>query len=141
MDVDKLIKALDNDQNEYLINLTTKKINDMKIEILKELQLSKIELNEFINKLREYRYVDGMNEIRYGAYIRWIPINDPDNIHLTTGGIICDIKVLDKGVSIICKNFAKKHYQIKMDECLIFQKISSQEQVLLSALDHLSSTN
>ena len=27
---------------------------------------------------------------------------------------------------------------IKIEECLIFQKMSSQEQVLLSALDHLA---
>jgi hypothetical protein len=28
-----------------------------------------------------------------------------------------------------------------MDECLIFQKITSQEQVIISALDHLEKNN
>ena len=78
-----------------------------------------------------------MSELCYGSFIRWIPIKDLDNIYLTPGGIICDIKVADNGVNIVCKNFAHKHYQIKLDECLIFQKLSSQEQVLLSALDFL----
>ncbi len=31
-----------------------------------------------------------------------------------------------------------KHFQIKMDESLIFQKLTQQELVLLNALDHLS---
>jgi len=138
MDVDKLLKALDNEENKKFLNLTTKKINDMKLEILSELHLSKEEIKDLIKKLREYAYIDEMNELRYGAFIRWIPIKDPDNVHLTPGGILCEIKVTDDGVYLACKNFAHKYYQIKMDECLIFQKLTSQEQVLLSALDHLA---
>jgi len=41
-------------------------------------------------------------------------------------------------MSIVVKNFAGKHYQTKMDECLLFQKMTGQELVLLAALDHLS---
>ena len=138
MDVDKLLKALDNEENSKFMNLTTKKIYDMKLAILKELQLSQQDITEIMRKLKEYMYVDEMNELRYGAFIRWIPIKDPDNVHLTPGGILCEIKVTDDGVSLACKNFAHKYYQIKMDECLVFQKLTSQEQVLLSALDHLA---
>jgi hypothetical protein len=138
MDVDKLLKALDNEDNSKFMNLTTKKIYDMKLAILKELQLSQQDITEIMRKLKEYMYVDEMNELRYGAFIRWIPIKDPDNLHLTAGGLLCEINVTDDGVSLTCKNFAHKHYQIKMDECLIFQKLTAQEQVLLSAMDHLS---
>lgn len=138
MDVDKLLKALDNEENSKFLNLNTKKITEMKSEILSELQLSKKELLEIMKKLKEYMYVDEMCELRYGAFIRWIPIKEPDNIYLTQGGILCDIIVTDEGISITCKNFANKHYKIKMDECLIFQKLTGQEQVLLSAMDHLA---
>ena len=138
MDVEQLLKALDNDENEHLINMTSEKLNNMKREILTEIQLSPQEVAEYMQKLREYKYIDEMNHIRHGSFIRWIPISDPENIHLTSGGIICDIKIADTGVHLVCKNFAKKHYQIKMDECLVFQKLSGQEQVLLAALDHLA---
>jgi hypothetical protein len=138
MDIDKLLKALDNEENSKFMNLTTKKIHDMKLAILKELQLSQQDITEIMRKLKEYMYVDEMNELRHGAFIRWIPIKDPDNLHLTAGGLLCEINVTDDGVSLTCKNFAHKHYQIKMDECLIFQKLTSQEQVLLSAMDHLA---
>jgi hypothetical protein len=138
MDVEKLLKALDNEENSKFLNLTTKKINEMKQEILSELHLSKEEIKKLMQKLKEYAYVDEMSELRYGAFIRWIPIKDPDNVHLTAGGILCEINVTDDGVSITCKNFAHKYYRIRMDECLVFQKLTSQEQVLLSALDHLA---
>lgn len=138
MDVEQLLKALDNDENEHLINMTSEKLNNMKREILTEIQLSPQEVAEYMQKLKEYKYIDEMNHIRHGSFIRWIPISDPENIHLTSGGIICDIKIADTGVHLVCKNFARKHYQIKMDECLVFQKLSGQEQVLLSALDHLA---
>jgi hypothetical protein len=138
MDVEQLLKALDNDENEHLINMTSEKLNGMKKEILTEIQLSPQEVAEYMQKLKEYKYIDEMNHIRHGSFIRWIPISDPENIHLTSGGIICDIKIADTGVHLICKNFARKHYQIKMDECLVFQKLSGQEQVLLAALDHLA---
>lgn len=138
MDIDKLLKALDNEDNSKFLNLNTKKITEMKQEILNELHLSKEEIKNIMQKLKEYAYVDEMNELRYGAFIRWIPIKDPDNIFLTPGGILCEISVTDDGVNLTCKNFSHKYYRIKMEECLIFQKLTGQEQVLVSALDHLA---
>ena len=140
MDVNKLLKALDDESNENLFNLTTKKILEMNLKILKELELDKNETLIILKKLKEYKYVDEMSDLKYGTYLRWIPINNPENIELTKGAIFCELKITDNGVFIVCKNFgySTKHFQIKMDECLVFQKLTSQEQVLLSALDHLS---
>ena len=140
MDVNKLLKALDDESNENLFNLTTKKILEMNLQILKELELDKNETLELLKKLKEYKYVDEMSDLKYGTYLRWIPISNPENIELTKGAIFCELKITDNGVFIVCKNFgySTKHFQIKMDECLVFQKLTGQEQVLLSALDHLS---
>jgi hypothetical protein len=55
--------------------------------------------------------------------------------------MICDIKITDDGVLITCKNFMHRHYTFKMDECLIFQKLTTQEQLIINALDHLDKTN
>jgi cytoplasmic iron level regulating protein YaaA (DUF328/UPF0246 family) len=30
-----------------------------------------------------------------------------------------------------------RHYTFKLDECLIFQKLTTQEQIIINALDHL----
>jgi hypothetical protein len=140
MDVSKLLKALDDDSNETLLNFTSDKIKEMNLNIIKELQLPRKNTLDIMNKLREYKYVDEMNELKYGAYIRWIPIEDPTNINLTKGALFCEIKITDDGVFCVCKNYGytQRHFQLSMDKNLIFQRLTDQELVLLSALDHLS---
>ena len=140
MDVQKLLKALEDETNETLLNFTTDKIKEMNLNILKELHLSKKDTLDILQKLRDYKYVDEMNELKYGAYIRWIPIEDPTSIHLTKGALFCEMKITDDGVFCVCKNygFKSRHFQISIDKNLIFQKLTEQELVLLSALDHLS---
>jgi hypothetical protein len=140
MNVQKLLQALDDDTNETLLNFTTDKIREMTLNILKELHLSKQETIDIYNKLKDYKYVDEMNELKYGTYVRWIPIEDPTNIHLTKGALFCEMKITDDGVFCVCKNFGfpTRHFQISMDKNLIFQKLTEQELVLLSALDHLA---
>jgi len=137
MDVDKLLKALDNDSNEQIINMNSKKIRELTQEVLSELELDKDTIQDYMNKLKLYRYIDELNDLKIGAFIRWIPLTDPENIYLTQGGIICDIKITNKGITLVCKNFAHKHYHLNPNEMHIFQKLSGQEQVLLAALDYL----
>lgn len=142
MDVNKLINALDNENNEKILNLTTKKIKEMNMKILKELSLSREKLLDITKKLNGYRYVDEIDELKCGTYLKWIVLTnpDPDNLELNKGALFCEIKCKDDGVFIVCKNmgFSSRHFQIKMDECLLFQKLTTQELILLSALDHLS---
>jgi hypothetical protein len=140
MDVQKLLKALDDETNENLLNFTTDKMREMSLNILKELKLSKKDTLELYKKLKDYKYVDEMNDLKYGTYIRWIPIEDPNNIYLTKGALFCEMKITDEGLFCVCKNFGYKcrHFQIQMDKNLIFQKLTTQELVLLSALDHLA---
>jgi hypothetical protein len=140
MDIQKLLKALDDESNETLMNFTTDKIKEMNLNVLKELHLPRKDTLELMSKLKDYKYVDEMNELKYGAYIRWIPIEDPTNIYLTQGALFCEMKITDNGVFCICKNygFKSRHFNISMDKNLIFQRLTDQELVLLSALDHLS---
>ena len=142
MDVNKLIDALDNENNEKILNLTTKKIKEMNMKILMELSLPRDKLVTITKKLNGYRYVDEIDELKCGTYLKWILLTDPDpdNLELNKGALFCEIKCKDDGVFIVCKNmgFSSRHFQIKMDECLLFQKLTTQELILLSALDHLS---
>jgi hypothetical protein len=135
--INKLVKALDNNDNENIMNLTTRKIMKMNLQILKELMLDRNTTINYLRKLKGYKFVDEINDLKHGSFIRWIPIIDPDNLPLTQCGMICDIRITDDSVIIVCKNFMHRHYTFKMDEVLIFQKLTSQEMVILSALDHL----
>jgi hypothetical protein len=140
MTSNKLLKALDDDSNEFLFNYTSKTLMEMILSILKQLELPKSETLELLKKLKGYKFVDEMNDLKYGTYLRWISLVDPENIGLNRGALFCEIKITDDGVYIVCKGFGvyPKYFQIKMDECLLFQKLTEQEQILLQAIDHVT---
>jgi len=137
-DINKLLNALDNDENEALMDLDHSKISKMKNDILQKLHLPSGQLKSLHKSLKQYRFIDELPELKYGSYIRWIPLVNPEKIYLTTGGIICEMKVVDNGIAIVCKNRYNKLFQILMSENLIFQKLTNQEQIILSAMDYLN---
>ena len=122
MDVNKLLKALDDDSNETLLNFTSDKIKEMNLNIIKELQLPRKDTLDIMNKLRDYKYVDEMNELKCGTYLRWINIDNPNSIILSKGAVFCELKITNEGVFLICKNygFKSRHFQISLDKHLIF---------------------
>ena len=136
-DKDYLLKSLDNENNSSIGNLNSKLIKSMKNDYLQQLQLSRDKLKEYHKKLKDYRYVDDLSNIQYGRYIRWINLTDPNNLTLTTGGIIIDIKICETGIHLICKNFKNHKFQIRINECFIFQKLTEQEKIILFTLDYL----
>ena len=133
----KLLDALEEESNQSIMNLTSAKISKQKNDMLQQLGLPRDKLKLIHKKLKKYRYCSDLKDIQYGFYIRWIPLKNPDKIILTNGGIVCEIKITQQGTYIICKNRFNNIFQLKFDECLIFQKISQQEAVILKVLDYL----
>ena len=112
-------------------------IKKAKLEMLKELLSNNSEIKEYYKLLKEYRYVDEIDELRYGSYIRWFNITDPEaTLTLLRGGFIADI-TNKNGVNILCKN-RNKFFTIKMDKSVIFQKNTPQEKLLIQILDHIN---
>ena len=87
--LDEIIKELD---EKNLLYLTSSKIKELKNNILQKLLLSRDELLKYHKTLKEYRYVDEVDEIKIGSYIRWFNLKQIKEIKLTNGGIIIDIK-------------------------------------------------
>ena len=83
-----IISEIDEKNLNYL---STKKINELKDTILNKLPLDKNELNILKDKLNDYRYIDEIDEIKIGSFVRWIKLDNPDQIKLTNGGVIIDI--------------------------------------------------
>jgi len=137
MNIGKIIDALENKQNDNILNLTIDKIKNINLNILKDLYLPNKILNTYIKALTNYYFIDEIKDLKYGTYIRWINMLDPDNLILNKGAIFCDIKITDDGTNLVCKTFRNTFFQIKMDECLIFQKLTNQEQLILDAIHTL----
>tara|TARA_B110000261_G_scaffold147487_1_gene172463 strand:+ start:204 stop:566 length:363 start_codon:yes stop_codon:yes gene_type:complete len=118
------------------MNLDSSKIQQITNDMLQKLRLPREKLKKMNKTLKQYRFVDEIPDIKYGAYVRWINLNSTE-LKLTNGGIICDIKIVNDDVMIVCRNTMGRFFQFKLNECLAFQKITDQEKVLLSALDYL----
>tara|TARA_A100001011_G_C14274899_1_gene828727 strand:+ start:5 stop:427 length:423 start_codon:yes stop_codon:yes gene_type:complete len=136
-DVKFLEKSINNENNKNISSKTFDNINNEKNEVLKNLHLSKKDTNILIKKLKDYQYIDEFQELIEGRYIRYINLLNPNNIKLSNGGLLCEIKIEDY-ITLVLKNNMNKFFQINLDENLIFQKLSDQEKIILYAIDVIS---
>ena len=125
-----LTNAIQNEYNQPILLLNYKKIEDRKYSILSEMKLLTLR-----KKLKEYRHVDELQEFQIGRFIRWINLSTKT---FTNGGFIVRIDIEENGTIITCKNGVNVFFKLKVDECIIFQKITQQEHVLLAAMEHIN---
>jgi hypothetical protein len=155
INVDELLKSIESDKLLSISKLSYDKINTIKYNVLMRMGLEDDELESMLLKLSDYRYVEELQDIHHGAFIRYIPLVDTsknkskkmndrhvdekqDNeVTLKPGGFICDVKILSSGVQLLCRSHFRKMFQIRLDEVLIFQKLTKQEEVILSVFDYL----
>ena len=137
MDINSLLHALNNDNNEAVVDLDFATIAKHKNDILQQLNLPREDLQKLQKQLKAYRCVNNLDDLRFGGYVRWISLKTPESIKLTNGGIVCDIKNLNADIHIKCKNNMNRLFHMKMSEILLFQKLSEQELVILKAMKYL----
>ena len=136
LDIETLVSALDNDDNNNLMDLDFNKIKQMKNDVLQRVGFNRETLKKYNKSLNNYIYIDELSNIKLGSYVRWIPLENPEKVKLTTGGVVCDVR-LENDISIICKNRFNQLFEFKMTKSIVFQKLSDQERVLLSAMTYL----
>ena len=141
-DIDYALKDIIEDINQKnLTYLTSNKIKELKNTILQKLQLSRDLLISYHKKLDDYRYIDELDELKIGSYIRWINLNKINNIYLTNGGIIIDFKFSNNNVIIVCKNNINKIFSLKFNSVIFFQKLRSDEKILIKIIDYINKNN
>ena len=115
---------------------------------------------EIQEKLNDYRYVGEICDLFRGRHIRWIRLLESSskdlslrlesaskdlsipvesngaripisNITISNGGIVTDIKFQENGIYIQCKNPRNQFMQFRFDHCLVFQKLTPEECILL----------
>lgn len=136
-EINKILMALENNENSSIIDLDSSKIKEIKNNILQKLQLDRYTLKSFHKKLKNYRYCSDLSDLKVGNYIRWISLKNPEKINLTNGAFFVDYIFNNDMMKIICRNSRGRTFQIKFDEVIIFQKLNDQENVILSVLDYL----
>jgi hypothetical protein len=129
--IEEWVQEIQDSVSELPHYLENKTFNILSNEIEKVLIKNDIPLQNITEKLDGYRYVDEIHELFRGKHIRWIRLNNKVPL-LTNGGIVMDIKFLDEGIQILCRNGTNRFIQYKFDECLTFQKLTDEEWLLLS---------
>lgn len=136
MDYELLQTALENDNNSSIVSTTIQEIKAKKNDTLQRIGLKKENLKEFNDKLKGYRYIEEVKELRYGSVIRWINL-DKDEIRLNNSAFLCDIKILDNGMSLLLRTYNNKYFTIHFNKNLIFQKLNDEEKIILKAINIL----
>ena len=136
-EIEYMDKILQNRKNDKILKSSFPTIEREKIEILKSLYLSKISRREILSKLKKYKYVDDFDEIELGNYFRWINLKNIKDLKLTNGGILCEIKICDDPI-LVFKNYMNNFFQINFNESLLFQKLTSQEEIILYAIKFIN---
>lgn len=137
--VDSVYDIIDSGSvNSSIINTDFATIKRTKRTVLNKILYidNKSDIKKLEMKLSNYRFIDKVDDITYGSYIRWINFDDPDN-KLKIGGYVCDIIIKPSGIIILCKNRTRRMFQLNMSKCVIFQILSEQENIVLSTLEYI----
>ena len=144
---DELLSAYEKDGNKYLENKSNKDIEDEKLASFETndctVSLTKADKIGLMKKLTGYRYVDEIDSLHIGKYTRWIhkyPITDSDAVFkyvLSPGAFLTMIDYLDTGIVFTLKTWNNKVFRINFDNCLIYQKLSAGEELVLMTADYL----
>ena len=113
----QIIQELD---NKNLLHLNSSKIKEMKNNVLQKLYLTREELLKYHKVLSKYRYVDEMDEIKIGSYIRWFNLKNIENLKLTNGGILIDVQSGIDDINLICKNNQNRLFTLSLNKSIVF---------------------
>jgi len=148
---DELLSAYEKEGNKYLENKTNKDIEDEKLASFETndciVTLTKAERIGLMKKLIGYRYVDEIDSLHIGKYTRFIhkyPLTDDDEVFkyvLSPGAFLTMVDYLDTGIVLTLKTWNNKVFRINFDNCLIYQKLSAGEELVLMTADYLSKGN
>ena len=130
---DEMDKVAQEIERFHLTDTST--IKHRKLRILQNITIDKDELTHYYKLLTSYRYIDEVDELRMGSYIRFFKL-DTQSLDLGRGGFLADIQVVKQRIVLLFKN-RNRFFKLKMDECILFQKNTQQENILIQILDQI----
>jgi len=125
LDIPALLAAAENVSSDFLNTHSLSTISQDNLNAIQSTGIIGEQLQNITNKLVEFYHIDYIYQIHKGKHVRWLR-----NGRLTNGGIVVDIKFLDTGTHILCK-CRERFIQYKFDECITFQRLSTDEMMIL----------
>ena len=143
IDPDELLKELQKDKNSYIEDKTTKDmIEEIKQSIEEEFgdEIEKNTQKKMIQKLIGYRHVDELDTLHIGKNTRWIQ-KYKDEIKVTNGGLLLNTIFTEDGINLVIKLWNGRFNKIRFDDCLVYQKMSFGEQLILMVADYMKTNS
>lgn len=131
LDIARLLASLETPNTDYLEGKTLKSVNHDVFDSLAGIDC----IESHCQKLVGYRFVDEIYQLHKGKHVRWIRSAHPEK--LMVGGILVDIRFTDNGVNLLCRLHTGRFTQYRFDQCLTYQKLSDDEQMILALYEHL----
>jgi hypothetical protein len=141
MDPNVLLSKMNKEKHSYLDDKTNAEImNELKQSLDDEYgdSLPKIEKIQIVKRLIGYRVVDELDALHFGKHTRWIQ-KYQDKVKLTNGGILLNTIFTNEGINLVIKLWNGTVIQVRFDDCLVYQKLSYDEQIILMASDYANS--
>ena len=133
INIEELLENIESETTEYLEGKTLATISKTIRSVLESTNYFQ-NIDFIFDKLIGYRYVEQVCEIRPFVYVRWI---NPEKKRLESGGIVISVKICDKCVQVICKSVIGRHISFRFNECIVFQKLTTEEQLILMAYEYI----
>lgn len=140
INIEELLNTIQDEKTDYLDNKTIKSINQEVFEAIQSLNLSEERTKDLCEKLFDYRLVNDIHELHKGKIVKTINNINNDSLYLPkihVKGKVLNIKFLDNGIHVVCIHFPQRFLQYKFDQFLTFQKLSDEEQMILSAYEYI----
>ena len=138
----ELLAAYDNNNNKYLEDKTSADIAQEIAEsfyLLEETyKITAAIKRDLAEKLTGYRFVDELDTLHVGKYTRWIQKYTAEpRPKISNGGILTAIEHGANGIFLKIRLNNQAIINIAFDNCLIYQKMSTGEQLVLLVADYL----
>lgn len=131
IDTEVMLAELTKDKHNHLENRTNADIMNEMRDILEYYEL---DADAFLPRLIGYRFAGDLVDLVSGQHIRWITMRGTEP-KLTNGGIYLTPIFTDNDTVLRVKLYGSIMANVSLQNCIVFQKLSFGESVVLYASD------
>ena len=134
-------------------NFSSDHIKSLKSKMLAKIPFESFEQAKKITaRLKDYKFIDEIDELKMGCYYQWINIKniiDKGIIKLTNAGFLYDYETAVDNEDIVIKvhggnsphnrtRYGKlRCTKVRMHNVMLFQKLTQQEKILIKIMDYV----
>ena len=140
LNIDDLLASVEKEQNKWLDKKTLSLIAKENFETIKILDVGDEKMQKWCQQLLEFRKINEIYEFKCGVPTKMIRKKDGEPYKISYIGVLLSVSFKDTGTQLCCLstvNNKQYRYKYNYDSAVFFQKITNEEKILLTALEHV----